>query len=464
MFRTDDTIVAISTPLGAGALGVVRMSGPDAARIAQELTGRHEPLAPRYATFARLSLRDAGNDRQALTLGDHVVLTYFSAPHSATGDDVVEISAHGSLVVLQQIVRAAMHAGARLAEPGEFTLRGFLNGKIDLVQAEAVADLIQSVTPLQARAAFDQLEGTLTSRIAAIESVLFDLIARLEASLDFPDEGYHFVQRGGAGREVSTVMGLIEQLLSDARRGRVIREGASIAIIGTPNVGKSSLFNALVNANRAIVTPIPGTTRDILTERADICGVAVSLVDTAGLRESSDPIEQEGVGRARRAITVAALTLLVLDRSRPLSDDDRALLGVTIEGSRERPALVVVNKIDLDPAWQTADIGVPALEISAASGTGLDQLTRETAAALGTGDVMRELPLVSNIRHAQLLREARTALSRAVDALTASNEAISEEFVLADLQEAAAALQAITGRRTTEELLAHIFSRFCIGK
>jgi tRNA modification GTPase len=464
MFRTDDTIVAISTPLGAGALGVVRMSGPEAARIAKELTGRQEPLAARHATFARVSLTDVGSDRQAISIGDHVVLTYFPAPHSATGDDVVEISAHGSLVVLQQIIRAAIRAGARLAEPGEFTLRGFLNGKIDLVQAEAVADLIQSVTPLQARAAFDQLEGTLTSRIATIESGLFDLIARLEASLDFPDEGYHFVRRGHAGQEVGALIARIDELLCDARRGRVIREGASIAIIGTPNVGKSSLFNALVNANRAIVTSIPGTTRDLLTERANVCGVAVSLVDTAGLRESSDPIEQEGVARARQVMTVAALTLLVLDRSRPLNGDDRELLAVTTQGSRERPALVVVNKIDLPAAWDTACLGVPALEISAASGTGLEPLRRQAAAALGVGELMRDPPIVSNVRHVALLGDAHAALARASDALTASEGGISEEFVLADLQEAASALQSITGRRTNEDLLGHIFSRFCIGK
>src|SRR5687767_5905917 len=266
----------------------------------------------------------AGADRAQNDVRDRVVVTFFNAPRSYTGEHVVEISAHGSPVVLNAIVRAAVDAGARLAEPGEFTLRAFLNGKLDLVQAEAVADLIDAVTPLQARAAFDQLEGTLTTAIAAIEAQLFDLMARLEASLDFPDEGYHFVQSDAAAREIADVRDRIRALLENAARGRMIREGAQIAILGTPNVGKSSLFNALLNAKRAIVTAIPGTTRDLLTERADLAGLSVALVDTAGIRESTDIVEQEGISRARQAASIADLTILVLDRSRALVDEVEA--------------------------------------------------------------------------------------------------------------------------------------------
>ena len=238
---------------------------------------------------------------------------------SYTGEDVVEISAHGSPWSCNSILRAAIDAGARLAEPGEFTLRAFLNQKLDLIQAEAVADLIDAVTPLQARAAFDQLEGTLTTAIAAIETELFDIIAKLEASLDFPDEGYHFV----APKEARESIGARDRRASTRcwrrrQRGRLIREGAQVAIVGAPNVGKSSLFNALLNTNRAIVTAIPGTTRDLLTERADIGGLSLSLIDTAGVRETADVVEQEGVSRARDTIGVADLTIVVLDRSRPL--------------------------------------------------------------------------------------------------------------------------------------------------
>jgi tRNA modification GTPase len=470
VFSTDDTIVAISTPLGRAGLGVVRVSGSDAAAIAQHLTGRAEPLKPRSATFATItagrrdpagSVTPTGSSHPAASsFADQAVVTFFPAPHSYTGEHVVEISAHGSPVILRGIVEAAMSAGARLAEPGEFTLRAFLNGKLDLIQAEAVADLIDAATPLQARAAFDQLEGTLTTRIREIESALFDLIARLEASLDFPDEGYHFVQRDGAADEIRVIRAEIAHLLAHASRGRIVREGAQIAIIGTPNVGKSSLFNTLLNANRAIVTPMPGTTRDLLTERADICGVSVSLVDTAGIRESADVIEQEGVARARQAVSVADLTVLVLDRSRSLDAEDRRLLAAPSAG----PRLVVVNKIDLPPAWSSDSMVHDAALVSVKTGQGMDGLVDRVAHVLGVGELLRDQPLVSNVRHSDLLGQCDAALGRAAEAVTASHQTISEEFILADLQEAAAALQEITGQRTTDDLLTHIFSRFCIGK
>jgi tRNA modification GTPase len=464
VFSVDDTIVAISTPLGRAGIGVVRISGPDAPSIALRLTGRTEPLAPRHATFTTIESfsRAAGDDTTGFgpVLFDQAVVTFFPAPHSYTGDDVVELSAHGSPVILRGIVEAALSAGARLAEPGEFTLRAFLHGKLDLIQAEAVGDLVDAVTPLQARAAFDQLEGTLTARIQGIEASLFDLIARLEASLDFPEEGYHFVQREGAAAELADVRTQISQLLVQAARGRLIREGAQVAIVGTPNVGKSSLFNALLNAHRAIVTSIPGTTRDLLTERAEIRGVSVSLVDTAGIRESSDVIEQEGVARARQAAGVADLTVLVLDQSRPLSDDDRRMLETTLAG----PRLVVVNKTDLAPAWSSEEMVGNGVLVSVKTGQGFDRLLDRMATELGVSEGLRDHPLISNVRHIELLRQGDAALARAGEALRASANTLSEEFILADLQEAASALQEITGKRTTDDLLAHIFSRFCIGK
>ncbi len=471
MFSLDDTIVAISTPIGRGAIGIVRLSGPRAAAIGRELTGRSSPLAPRHATFATLapfdpstaslSLEGSTARATASRVRDQVVVTFFPAPHSATGDDVVEISAHGSPVVLRSILGAAISLGARLAEPGEFTLRGFLNGKIDLVQAEAVADLIEAVTPLQARAAFDQLEGTLTTAIGEIEAALFDVMARLEASLDFPDEGYHFVGRSAATAQIADLRMRVVELLSGSGRGRLIREGAQIAIVGTPNVGKSSVFNTLLNSQRAIVTPVPGTTRDLLTERADIGGLSVGLVDTAGLRTTADEVEQEGIARARQALTVADLTLVVLDRSRPLIAEDRALL----ESTRERPRLLVANKSDLPAAWEASAVADEiAIEVSALTGDGIATLVERIASALGAGHDTRDQPLVSNVRHAAQLRIADEALARAVDALSASPPVVSEEFVLADLQEASAALQEIIGRRTTDDLLAHIFARFCLGK
>jgi tRNA modification GTPase len=358
--------------------------------------------------------------------------------------------------VLNAIVRAAIDAGARLAEPGEFTLRAFLNHKIDLIQAEAVADLVDAVTPLQARAAFDQLEGTLTHAIGDIERELFDLIAKLEASLDFPDEGYHFVAPQEARAVLARIRGQVEGLLAQAARGRLIREGAQVSIVGAPNVGKSSLFNALLNANRAIVTAIPGTTRDLVTERADIGGLSLSLIDTAGVRETTDIVEQEGVSRARDTLRVADLVLVVLDRSRPLTDNDQALLDAT----RTRPRVIVLNKADLDAA---AGFSAPpaAVEISAKMGTGIDRLIDAVSSALTTDEPLREQPQITNTRHVVLLERAREGLDRAAAAL---DDQVSEEFPLLDLQDAAHLLQEITGQRTSDDLLRHIFERFCIGK
>ena len=454
MFSTSDTIVAIATPPGRAGIGVIRLSGPDSARIACDLTGR-KTLTPRYATFATIEI---GVRRQLQSVGDQVVLTYFAAPASYTGEDIVEISAHGSPIVLSSILRAAVNAGARLAEPGEFTFRAFLNNKLDLIQAEAVADLIDAVTPLQARTAFDQLEGTLTTAIAEIDRELLDIIAKLEASLDFPDEGYHFVAPTEARESIAGVIGKIDALLLQASRGRLIREGAQVAIVGSPNVGKSSLFNALLNAKRAIVTPIAGTTRDLLTERADIAGWSLSLIDTAGVRQTSDIVEQEGVSRAREAIGVADLTIVLLDRSRPLTNDDRELLGVTAS----RPRVVVWNKIDLPPSTPLEPLDpVEAIAISVATGKGFDRLIEAIGTALGSGEELRDRPQVTNVRHAMLLERARASLTQAASALGSE---VSEEFPLLDLQEAGAALQEITGKRTADDLLRHIFERFCIGK
>lgn len=445
MFSTSDTIVAIATPAGRGGLGVVRLSGPDAARIACTLLDRTRPLKPRHATFARRA-------------DDHVVCTLFEAPRSYTGEQVVEISAHGSPVVLNSILRAAIDAGARLAEPGEFTLRGFLNNKFDLIQAEAVGDLIDAVTPLQARAAFDQLEGTLTAAIAALDQSLFDIIAKLEASLDFPDEGYHFVAPAEARQSIADVIARLDLLLKSAARGRMIREGAAVAIVGAPNVGKSSLFNALLNVNRAIVTAIPGTTRDLLTEQADIGGLSLSLIDTAGVRETSDVVEREGVARAKAAAGIADLTIVLLDRSRPLTMDDRELIGITAE----RPRVVAWNKIDLPPALPLEPLDpVEAIAISAVTGAGIDRLIEEIGIALNANEPWRDSPRVTNVRHTVLLEKARESLTRAASALESE---VSEEFPLLDLQEASASLQEITGQRTTDDLLRHIFERFCIGK
>jgi tRNA modification GTPase len=456
MFATTDTIVAIATPPGRGGIGVVRISGPAADPIARELVTHDGALEPRHATLTKVK-------RDSLEAFDHVVVTFFPAPRSYTGDDVVELSAHGSPVVLRGIVEAATARGARLAEPGEFTLRAFLNGRMDLMQAEAVADLIDAATPLQARAAFDQLEGTLTRTIGEIDAEVFDLVAKLEASVDFPDEGYHFVEPREVACTVDRLLDRTSALLCDARRGRLIRDGLQVAIVGQPNVGKSSLFNALVGAPRAIVSETPGTTRDLVTETIDLDGLRVTLVDTAGLRETSDAVEAEGVTRSARAQEVADLVLIVVD-------DDAARLdereGLGAQSSRETRAIANVknftirSKGDLVPAHaRHAD----AVYVSATTGEGLEELRRSIAAALDV-DLLRDRPEITNVRHAALVQRAHDALARAREALTGDGRPMPEEFVLADLQDARAAFEEITGRRTSDDLLAHIFSRFCVGK
>lgn len=393
---------------------------------------------------------------------DQAVAIYYPAPHSYTGEDVVELSAHGSPVVLRTIVSAALARGARHAEPGEFTLRAFLNGRMDLMQAEAIADLIDAVTPLQARTAFDQLDGTLTRVIAEMDATLFDLVARLEASVDFPEEGYHFAGRAWV---VEALDGLCERtaaLLLCARRGRLVREGLQIAIVGKPNVGKSSLFNAIVGSARAIVTDVPGTTRDLITEVVDLDGLRVTLVDTAGRHTTSDIIEAEGVRRSRQAQGVSDLILVVIDGSQPLDGLDREILNETSDSNR----LIVINKIDIATTLGD-DMGEPrgsheGIPVSAATGAGLDDLRRTICSALDLD--VRERPEITNVRHISLVQRAHEALDRARTAARAAGASMSEEFVLADLQDARTALEEVTGRRAPEDLLAHIFARFCIGK
>jgi len=528
VFSPTDTIVALATAPSRAGIGVVRISGPRAHEVARAILTVSHDLQPRYATLthvhgaapaasadsvfrspeARSPEASASGWPQAISprspadspafagnatpIGfgeaapvaprpiDEVVATFFPRPHSYTAEDVVEISAHGSLALLREIVRAAIEAGARLAEPGEFTLRAFLNGRLDLVQAEAVGDLIDAVTPLQARVAFDQLEGTLTRAIGALDSELFDLAARLEASVDFPDEGYHFIAPGEAAETLRRVRDDVDALLTTSARGRVIREGRQIAILGKPNVGKSSLFNQLVGTDRAIVAARPGTTRDMLSETIDFDGIRLGLVDTAGIRVSGDEVEQEGVWRARRAAAIADLVVLVLDLSRPLEEIDLALLRETANSSR----IVILNKADLPPAWNTeqrvdaavspataADAGFihasrvnPPVVLSLKTGAGVDELRVAMRAALDVVEPLRDAPVVTNVRHDALLRRTREALQRAIDSLAEAGESASEELVLADLGDARRALEEVTGRRTTEDVLKRIFERFCIGK
>ena len=437
----------------------MRVSGPQAADTAKAVLLSRNGLEPRRSTLTAVVMRD-GSDRRV----DRVLATYFPAPGSYTGQDVVEISGHGSPVLLRQIVSAVVRAGARLAEPGEFTLRAFLNGRLDLVQAEAVGDLINAVTPLQARVAFDQLEGTVTAAVGEIDKGLFDLVARLEASIDFPDEGYHFIDSSAVASETRGLVDLVGRLLQDARRGRLVREGCQVVILGKPNVGKSTLFNRLLGSPRAIVTDVAGTTRDLLTETLDLEGIPITLVDTAGIRRPHDAVESEGVSRARGALDVARLVVLLLDRSRPLDAEDTQLLQETQGMDR----VVVINKTDLPASWTEVDptpadhlAGGQVVALSLVGDSDLADLRRGLTEVLLDGEQLRDTPAVSNLRHIELLGRAEEALGRAADA---AGVAVPEELVLVDLQEARHALEEITGARTPEDVLNRIFERFCIGK
>ena len=456
MFAPDDTIVAVATPPGRGGLGMVRISGSRAAAVARALLDRPRSLQPRRATVTRLVMREG----DAATAIDRVVATSFPGPGSYTGEDVVEICAHGSPVLLEQIVALACRSGARLANPGEFTLRAFLHGRVDLVQAEAVADLIDAVTPLQARVAFDQLEGTVTDRIADLDRRLLDLTARLEASLDFPEEGYHFIETSDVARGIGELRERVQAMLDGAAAGRLIREGCRVVVLGRPNVGKSSVFNRLLGSSRAIVAPVPGTTRDLVTETLDLAGLAVGLVDSAGIRATGDPVETEGVSRARGALDSASACLVVLDRSVPLAGDDRDVLRETASS----PRVVVVNKIDRPAAW-SPPVALPpggdAVEVSALTGEGFGRLREELRRVLAGETATRETPMVANIRHIELLERAGSALGAAA---AAAERGAAEEFVLEDLQRARRALEELTGKRTPDDVLEHIFERFCIGK
>jgi tRNA modification GTPase len=449
MFSSDDTIVAIATPSGRGGIGVVRVSGSNATEIAARILTRRRALVPRQATLTRVHLNGDGST----TTRDHAIVTWFPAPQSYTGEHVVEISSHGSPVVLRGILSSLVTAGARLARPGEFTFRAFLNARIDLAQAEAVADLIEAATPLQAQMAFDQMEGTLSARLDALDRTLLDVIARLEASLDFPDEGFHFVEPHEVAARIDEVLNELNGVLAHEARGRLIREGATVVITGRVNAGKSSLFNALIGQERAIVTDVPGTTRDFLTETIDLHGLAVTLVDTAGERETKDTIEREGMARAMRARDSADLVLVAIDSGEELTDDDRRLIESSSAGTR----LIVASKADRVPRWERPD----AIRVSTTRGEGLDDLRCAMLRSLSGDEGLRDPAAISNLRHVMLLKEARTALTRARTAVT--NQA-PEEFVLADLHRARASFGEVVGIGSSEETLDYIFKHFCIGK
>ena len=472
MFR-DDTIAAISTPPGRGGIGVVRLSGPASLDIAaavfrserlspQSLVLSHTRLAPNRAQFGHII--DPASSQPI----DQAVLTYFKAPRSYTGEDVVELSCHGSPVILRRVLELLTARGARIAEPGEFTFRAFFNKRIDLAQAQAVRDVINAQTEYQARVATRQLDGALSKRLMPLKDAVVEVIVHIESSVEFVDDDISPETATALTDKLGQTVEGLNEIAASFSFGRLVKEGFDLAIVGSPNVGKSSVFNRLVGTDRAIVTEVPGTTRDALYESTSISGVPVRLIDTAGIRETSDVVETIGITRSRTAIADADISLLVFDASRRLGREDIELLDSVAEARR----IVAVNKIDLPNVLDEelyAETGVHISElydnvvsVSALTGSGFEELTSTIFERL-SGDASAE-------RDDIMLTDARqhAAVQRAIEQLSEARELMIagelEEIVLLKLRAGLEALGEVTGETLTEDILGQIFSTFCIGK
>jgi tRNA modification GTPase len=443
-----DTIVAISTPPGRSGIGVVRLSGDRSRHIAESLLRFSDSSSMRSwsSTLAKL-IDDEGG------IVDHVVVAFFAAPHSYTAEDVIEISCHGAPVVLHFCLDRAVSHGARIANPGEFTLRAYMNGRIDLPQAEAIRDLVESTTLYQARVAAQQAEGSVSRRLRPIKEELVELISLLEAGIDFAEDDVSVAAYPEILRRLSSIQVAVQDLVSSFARGKLVFEGFTLAIVGRPNVGKSSLFNRLLEQDRAIVTALPGTTRDLVSETTAISGIPVRLVDTAGLRESDDLVESLGIKRSYTAMADADLTLLVFNVAEGITEEDRVLLRRLVDTA----PLLVGNKRDL-----ITDEPPTVLAVSALTGAGIGELREAILGRLAPdGLAPPESGAITNLRHEALLRETLEALGNAQRAVEFN---IPHEMILIDLYAALRPLDAITGATTADDILNRIFSTFCIGK
>ena len=451
----EETIAAIATPLGVGSLCVVRISGKIALKVADAVFHGRRGKPSEYATQT-LHYGVVHDGEQAL---DEVLLAVLRAPHSYTTEDVVEISCHGGMFTGKRILDLVIKKGARLAHPGEFTRRAFLNGRIDLTQAEAVLDIVSAQTEGAHTAAVAQLEGHLYHRLQKLYDHLSNTLAHMEAQIDFPEEGITPETRETLVEHIRDAMSFQRELLRTARDGRILREGIRTIIVGKPNVGKSSLLNALLGQDRAIVSATPGTTRDFIEELVSIEGLPLRMMDTAGIRDSKEEVEQAGIARARRHLDAAELVLLVLDSSKKLEKIDRELIAAC----KEKPMIVALNKIDLGQVVDGNYLrDLPTCSMSLKTGDGLDSLRKRITTHLWQGKTRESFrEIFINARHQEALNRSHTALKKTAEAL---KEKRSFEYVAADLREALEALGEVTGRTVTKDLLDRIFSQFCIGK
>ena len=480
MQNENDTIAAIATPPGVGGIGVIRVSGPDAFSLVMPLFRqphqRNEQPQSHMLTYGHII--DPATDE----IVDEVLVAFMNAPRTYTSESVVEIQGHGGPLVLQRMLRLVLLQGARMANPGEFTLRAFLNGRLDLAQAEAVMDLIGAQTEAGQRLAMQQLRGRISAQVADARTAILGVVARIEASIDFPEEDVPIPQPQELHPLIARAQQQVDTLLAGAEQGKLYRQGLRTAIIGRPNVGKSSLLNALLRTDRAIVTPIAGTTRDTVEEVANLRGIPLHLIDTAGITPSSDPVEQIGVQRSRAAAESADVVLLVFDGSEPLTAQDRqvsqelAAMGFgngTVTDSngtnfgRHRPVIVVVNKADCVQRLNGEDVQrlwpeSPIVNTSTLTGTGLPQLEETIAELVLAGKPLHsESVLVTSMRHSEALRRAAEHLRAASTTL---ERRLPLDFVSIDLRAAYDTLGEITGETASDDLLERIFSEFCIGK
>jgi tRNA modification GTPase len=460
-----DTIVALATPTGRSGIGVIRLSGRDALSIAIRMTGRKTGFEPRHGHL--VTLKDC--DGEAI---DEAIVTYFKAPHSFTGEDVVEISCHGSPVLLRQVIDMCLAKGARMAEPGEFSLRALANGRMNLAEAEAIRDLIDSQTVASARQAVRQMRGEFSHQLQPMKDELLDVIVVLESALEFVEDDLPETQADSIKLRLAKIAGKVEAIAATFKAGKLIRDGLRVALVGRPNVGKSSLFNALLGSDRAIVTEIAGTTRDQIHERFTIGDIPISLIDTAGLRETSDTVEIIGVERSRRTMADADLVLVLLDASEELTGEDEQI----IESVRDIPHLIVLNKSDKPDAVSVAELKSnferratdlfdtqtsTMIATSAKTGSGLEDLQRAIIEPFSPQDVTSNGFLVTDARHHDLLVRSASEVRHSVELL---DQKQSEEIVLIGLHNALRYLGQITGETTTEDMLTRIFATFCIGK
>lgn len=454
----NDTIIAIATPVGASSIGVIRLSGPDAVRFCGQAIRSNSdgPFADRSIRFGKIV------DPSTWETVDDCLVSFFRSPRSYTGEDVIEISCHGNPLILKETIGILTRLGARPARPGEFTERAYLNGRMDLTQAEAVNDLIRAHTPLSRRSALGQLDGKLSSAMKPVHDAVLDLLAQLEAAIDHADLEEEFIPRDEIANRLTGLITAIDALLKTADTGRMTRGGVALAIIGAPNTGKSSLMNLLLKEDRVIVSDIPGTTRDIVEDELNVKGVPVRLMDTAGVRETEDAIEKKGIERTAAAIENADLRIFIFDSSRKVNAEDRSLFSSV----KDKKNVYILNKTDLDTITDAGliakEFGVKAIPFSAEKGNGISELENAVADFYFSHgyDPVKDA-LVTNIRQENLLRDARKHLVRALDA---AKQPLAEEFIASGVRGARLSIEEIGGKTTDEAVLERIFSQFCIGK